>query len=187
MSPSPINGIIGKVALCAGVSPGSAWQHQAEGVGVRGGRGRWGWGQNVVGNAAWEHPLGWPWPSHVPTSCLLLVHWVHPCRLVTSKRRRGLQPKPLIKRFRRVTEIIKHPSPSVDLQLKGGKITTFFTCLVYHPDTQVGRGANTPWHGIHGDGKTAEEQSGDLGICGHGGTAGDGDSLGGSPAQPHAL
>jgi len=51
-------------------------------------------------------------------------------------------PNPLIKRFRRVTKIIKHPSLSIDLKLKGGKITTFFTVLLNHPDARLGHCAN---------------------------------------------
>lgn len=44
-----------------------------------------------------------------------------------------------------MTKIIKHPSPSIDLQLKGGEITTFFTVLLNHPDVRLGHCANKPW------------------------------------------
>lgn len=108
--------------------------------------------------------------SHVPASCLVLV-LLAPRWPITSKQRGDLQPNPLVKRFRRVTEIINHLSPSIDLQLKGGKITMFFTRLLNHPDAQPGCGVNAAQHSSCGAGKAVVELS-SAGIWVQGGSQG---------------
>lgn len=87
-----------------------------------------------------------------------------------------------------MTKIIKHPSPSIDLQLKGEKITTFFTVLLNHPDARLGLCANKPWPGSRGavGAKSLPASTGIMwgskeGVWGASGGTGTQDGQGGMP------